>query len=157
MTFPNHTGDTQVIREAWFSGNWPRALQGSSSGVSAFHLIIGSYLAVTEFLANATLKLVDISWLPLDDCSLFCRTGWSRACIYTFLATIKWAYRAHNLETKGIERQQEDITTIQANKGYFDGVYQREDKMPSNPQLHASVRGLLRWEPTELLTASQAD
>lgn len=29
--------------------------------------------------------------------------------------------------------------------------------MPSNPQLHASVRGLLRWEPTELLTTSQAD
>lgn len=57
--------------------NWPRELQGSSLGVSAFHLIIGSYLAATEFLANVTPRLTDISSrLPLDEGRSFCSLTW---------------------------------------------------------------------------------
>lgn len=100
------------------------ALQGSSLGVSAFHLTIGSYLAATEFLANATPRLANISSrLPLDEvCSFLVAvlgTELSPAChMYrTFLATISWAYGEHNLKTRGIEIWQEDITTIQVKYG----------------------------------------
>lgn len=79
----------------WNLAKRTRELQGSSLGVSAFHLIIGSYLAASELLANLTPRLADISSrLPLDEGRSFCSLTWgmrsSPAChMYrAFLATI---------------------------------------------------------------------